>query len=243
MKTSLPFLLVVAATTFAVGETIRIGTMDLPLVFEGDPPTGSLYDFTTNEIARYYHPVVGFLGLSSDAPQPAHINEETKATMVWLSPVFQDKINFFVDSGSTNCVVSSSFVTNAAAILAEWDVRTNLAASAGAFLESVSSGAITNLPPNELRRRMRKVASGGTMLVSAPETDGTDAEILESFSEISEGVEFEPLCLMEMSRQPVGTNEIWMVPVRTFWDRGDEGESDIAPLRLVFSDGIWSFLY
>ena len=243
MKRTLPFLVATCVATVALGETIRIGTMELPLVFEGEPPTGALYDFTTNEIVRYYHPVVGFLGLSPDAPQPAHINEKTRATMVWRSPVFHDRINFFVDSGATNCVVSSAFVTNAAAIHAEWSVRTNLAASADQFLLSVSSGAVTNLPVGELRKRMRTLAPDGTMLIPAPEADGTDSELLESFAELSEGVEFEPLCLMEMSRQPVGTNEIWMVPVRTFWNRGAGSESDIAPLRLVQAEGEWCFMY
>ena len=138
MKRILPVLL---ATTSVIsfGETIRIGTMELPLRFEGEPPTGAVHHFATNEIVRYYHSVIGFLGLSPDASQPAPINEMTKATMVWQSPVFQDKVSFYVESGLTNCVVSATFVTNAAAIYAEWNERTNLAASAEAFLQSVSS--------------------------------------------------------------------------------------------------------
>ena len=243
MKQTLFFLV---ATCFAIvspGETIRIGTMDLPLVFEGEPPTGALYAFTTNEIIRYYHPVVGFLGLSPDAPQPAHINEKTKATMVWLSPVFQDKINFFVDAGATNCVVSSSFVTNAAAIHAEWSIRTNLAASAEAFLQTISSGAVTNLPSADLRLRHRTVSPDGNGLIPASESEASDDELRNMFSKISVNWVFEPICLMELSLQPLGTNEVWFLPVRTDQPNERGYSRDIFPLRLVFFDGTWSLLY
>ena len=243
MKRILPFFLAVIGGVAAFGETIRIGTMELPLCFEGEAPTGNVYDFTTNEIVRYYHSVIGFLGLSPDAPQPAHINEKNKATMVWLSPTFQDKVNFFVDSGSTNCVVSAAFVTNAAAIFAEWNERTNLAASAEAFLQSVSSGAITNLAPSALRLRHRTISPDGNGLVPAPENEMPDDELRDMFSRMSSEWAFEPICLMEMSRQPLGTNEVWFLPVRTDQPNEQGYSRDIFPLRLVFFDGSWSLLY
>lgn len=52
MKRILPFLFAMACVVKAIGETVRIGTMDLPLCFEGEAPTGAVYDFTTNEIVR-----------------------------------------------------------------------------------------------------------------------------------------------------------------------------------------------
>ena len=243
MKLALPLLVATCIATVALGETIRIGTMELPLLFEGDPPTGAVYDFTTNEIARYYHSAVGFNAVSTNALQPIQVNVRMKGTLVWRSPVFHDKIKFSVESGATNCIVSSSFITNAIAIHDEWGVRTNLAATADQFLLSVSSGTVTNLPSSELRKRMRTLTPDGTILMPAPESDGTDAELLESFSGLSANAVFEPLCLMEMFRHRVGTNDVWMVPVRTFWNRGPGNESDIAPLQLVLADGEWCFMY
>ena len=243
MKRFFPLFLAMTVGVAAFGETIRIGTMDLPLRFEGEAPTGAVYDFATNEIVRYYHSVVGFLGLSPDAPQPAHINEKTRATMVWLSPGFQDKVNFFVDSGSTNCVVSSAFVTNAAAIYTEWNERTNLTAAAEAFLQSVSSGTITNLPASDLRLRHRTVSSDGNGLVPVSASEASDDELRDMFSRMSSEWTFEPICLMEMSRQPLGTNEVWFLPVRTDQPNEQGYSRDILPLRLVFFDNIWSLLY
>lgn len=242
MKRILPVLL---ATTSVIsfGETIRIGTMELPLRFEGEPPTGAVHHFATNEIVRYYHSVIGFLGLSPDASQPAPINEMTKATMVWQSPVFQDKVSFYVESGLTNCVVSATFVTNAAAIYAEWNERTNLAASAEAFLQSVSSGAITNLPTPDLRLRHRTVSPDGNGLVPAPANEASESDLREMFSRISSEWAFEPICLMELSREPLGTNEVWFLPVRTDQPNEQGYSRDIFPLRLVYFDGIWSLLY
>ena len=54
---------------------------------------------------------------------------------------------------------------------------------------------------------------------------------------------FEPICLMEMSRQPLGTNEVWFLPVRTDQPNEQGYSRDIFPLRLVFFEGIWSLLH
>ena len=243
MKRILPVFVVALVSIVALGETIRIGTMDLPILFEGDPPTGAIYDFTTNEIVRYYHPVIGFSAFSPNAFQPANINVRMKGTLVWRSPVFRDKIKFSVDLGVTNCIVSAAFVTNVIAFLDEWTIRTNLVSSAEQFLFSVSSGTVTNRPLSELRKRFRALTPDGAMLVPASENDGPNSELFGSFAELSSFAEFEPLCAMEMFRHRVGTNEVWMVPVRTFWNRGPGNESDIAPLQLVLADNEWCFMF
>ena len=243
MKRLIPFFLAMIGGVIAFGETIRIGTMDLPLSFDGEAPTGTVYDFVTNEIVRYYHPAVGINQYSTNATKPLRVNVAMKATFVWRSPVFHDKIRFYVDSESTNCVVSSAFVTNAAAILAEWTERTNLAASAESFLQSVSSGAITNLPTPDLRLRHRTVSPDGNGLVPAPANEASESDLREMFSRISSEWAFEPICLMELSREPLGTNEVWFLPVRTDQPNEQGYSRDIFPLRLVYFDGIWSLLY
>lgn len=243
MKRISSVLFVAFFVSTAMSDNIRIGTMDIPLTFEGNPPTGPVFDFVTNEVCKYFHPAAGFLRISDNASMPAPINVRMKATLAWRSPVFHDNIRFFVESGQTNCVVSTEFVTNATAVHAEWSVRSALAASAEQFLHSVASGSVTNLPPSALRPLMRTLTQDGTAFVPASETDGTDEVVLESFSSLSEHAEFEPVCLMEMSRHPVGTNEAWMVPVRTCWMKGPGFESDIAPLPLVYFDNYWSFLF
>ena len=243
MKRILSALLVAIFASVAMSDNVRIGTMDIPLTFQGNPPTGPVFDFVTNEVCKYFHPAAGFLRISDHASMPAPINVRMKATLVWRSPVFHDNIRFFVESGQTNCVVSTEFVTNAVAIHAEWNERSVLAASAEQFLHSVATGSVTNLPTSALRTLMRTLTQDGTALVPASETDGTDEEVRESFSSLSEHAEFEPVCLMEMFRQPVGTNEAWMVPVRTCWMKGQGFESDIAPLPLVYFDNYWSFLF
>lgn len=243
MKRILPFFLAMIGGVAAFGETIRIGSMELPLCFEGEAPTGNVYDFTTNEIVRYYHSAVGINQFSTNATKPLRVNVTMKATFVWRSPVFHDKIRFFVNSESTNCVVSSAFVTNATSIFAEWNERTNLAASAEAFLQSVSSGAITNLAPSALRLRHRTISPDGNGLVPAPENEMPNDELRDMFSRMSSEWAFEPICLMEMSRQPLGTNEVWFLPVRTDQPNEQGCSRDIFPLRLVFFEGIWSLLY
>jgi hypothetical protein len=217
--------------------------MDLPLAFEGNPPTGSVFDFVTNEVCKYYHPAVGFYGISPNAPQPIPINIRMKASLVWWSPVFHDKINFYVESGNTNCDLSSALVTNAASIHAEWNERSALAASAEQFLQSISSGSITNLPSADLRLRNRTASQDGNGLVPIPDSELSDRELRDMFSEISSKWAFEPICLMELSRQPLGTNEVWFLPVRTDHPTEQDYARDISPLPLVFFDGVWSFLY
>jgi len=243
MKRILPFLFAMAVVVAALGETVRIGTMDLPLCFEGEAPTGAVYDFATNEIVRYYHPAVGINQFSTTATKPLYVNATMKTAFVWRSPVFHDKIRFLVDTASTNCVVSMAFVTNAAAIYAEWNQRRPLVSEAEAFLDSITSGAVTNRPLSELRARLRTLSEDGARLLAASESDGTDEDVLASFAEMSAFADFEPPCMMEMSRLPLGTNTAWFLPVRTSF-RDESGRSgEIAPIRLVYFDGFWSLLF
>ena len=71
--------------------------------------------------------------------------------------------------------------------------RTNLAASAEAFLQSVSSGAIANLPTPDLRLRHRTVSPDGNGLVPAPANEASESDLREMFSRISSEWAFGPI--------------------------------------------------
>ena len=139
--------------------------------------------------------------------------------------------------------MSAAFVTNAAAIYAEWNQRWPLVSEAEDFLGSISSGSVTNLPLSELRDRLRTLSKDGTSLLTASESDGTDEDVLASFAEMSAYANFEPPCLMELSRFPVGTNTAWFLPVRTSFQDESGHSGEIAPIRLVYFDGFWSLLF
>ena len=72
MKRLFSSLFVAFFAATAMGDDIRIGTMELPLMFEGNAPTGPVFDFVTNEVGagrlRRTVSAFGFLWFRDESP-------------------------------------------------------------------------------------------------------------------------------------------------------------------------------
>lgn len=241
MKTS-SFLFLVFISLSASADTLRIGIFSLQCRFEDDEISDIARYVVTNDVQAYTAATTSFTPPFHETNGVVSVREETTPhTTLYYPNIFAKGIQFHIENGQTNCIITRILTDTAKALEGELPTLTNLAHGAQLFIDSIMSGAITNKTLSELRLLTRVYENG--MVRVANQNDGPDDVVLQNFIDIKNNAVFYPLSILDASYNYVGTNRIFILRARYDTPNEPSYKREISVFPLVYADGYWSLCF
>ena len=244
MKSTWPFSAVAAAfiPIMLFADTLRIGNFNLPYRFEDNDLSDIVQHVVTNDVIAYNTATTSFTSPYMEKTGIVSIRQKTTpSTTLYLPPLFENGIKFYIENGQTNCVIKRSFTDAAKALVDELPTRTNLVYAAKQLADSIMDGTITNRSITELRM-LSRVYKNETLTV-VPESEGSDDVIRQNFVDMREHAVFFPPCVLDSTYKQSGTNRYFFVWVGYDIPNEPDHARSIAAFPFVYADGYWSLCF
>ena len=240
-------ILICAVTTASMhmmlfADTLRIGTFTLPYRIEDSDISDIVRYVVTNDVIAYNAATTSFTPPFLEKSGGLSVRQETTPdTNLYRPPVFENGIKFYIENGQTNCVIKRSLTDAAKAMEADLPLRTNLAHSVQRFIDTIIDGSITNNLTAVLRLRTRVYKNG--VLHVATESEGSDNDMRQNFTEMREHSVFFPPCILTSYYKPSGTNNYFCIKVAYDTPNEPDYARSIAAFPFVYVDGYWCLCF
>ncbi len=244
MKSNWLFSAVTAAfiPVMLFADMLRIGRFILPYRFEDNTLSDIVKCVVTNDVIAYNSATTSFTSPYMDKAGVISIRQKTTpSTNLYLPPLFENGIKFYIENGQTNCVIKRSFTDAAKTLEDELPTRTNLIYAAKQLADSIMDGTVTNRSTTELRMLSRVYKEGVLSVVT--ESEGSDEIIRQNFVDIRGHAVFFPPCVLDSTYKQSGTNRYFFVWFGYDIPNEPDHARSIAAFPFVYANGYWSLCF